>query len=185
MSSIIQQQGPAAPGGPAGRARSNYTWVIVVVVVLVIIALPTMILLFFGLLPSLVAVIIDRSKGHSASFCVFGLNFIGVFPYILELWGGENTINQGLNISTDIFSLLVMYSAAAFGWLLFMAAPQVISSFVLVLQERKVESLRNQQKTLIEEWGPEVSALIDEQAGLEPGQPHNLAEAEEKPDEEE
>lgn len=172
MPDIIDRHTPE--GATAHRRAGNYSWVVIVIVVLVIIALPTMIVLFFGLLPSLVAAIIDRTKGKSATFCVFGINFIGTFPYVLELWGGENTINQALNISMDVFALLVMYSAAAFGWLLFMAAPQVISSVVMVMQERKIASLRNQQKGLIEEWGPEVSALTESDSGLEPGEPHHM-----------
>jgi len=148
---------------PQGKKRGlggNASWILIVSVTLFVIALPTMILLLFGMLPSMVALIIDRSKGKSAASTVSAVNFIGVFPYIMDLWKGGNNIDQALGM-LDIFTMLIMYSAAAMGWLLFMSAPPVISSFVMVLQQRKIANLRKQQKSLIEEWGPDVAALTE------------------------
>lgn len=143
------------------RGRSNMTWILVVGTFLVVIAAPTMIVLFFGMLPTLVAYIIDRTKLKSATFCVGSINFIGVFPYIMDLWTIRNSVDAALNSVTDLFAMLIMYSAAAFGWLLFMAMPTVVASFVTVMQQRKVAQLRGEQKELIEEWGAEVAALVE------------------------
>lgn len=145
------------------RGRSNITWVLVVVTFLLVIAAPTMIVLFFGLLPTLVAYIIDRSPQKSAAFTVFSVNFIGVLPYVMDLWFDRNTIDAALAMVTDLFAMLVMYSAAAFGWLLFITTPTVIASFVTVLNQRKVAELRSEQKELIDEWGAEVAALVEMQ----------------------
>lgn len=122
-----------------------------------------MIVLFFGMLPTLVAFIVDRSEQKSATFCVGSINFIGVFPYVMDLWLKNNTMDAAINNVTDLFAMLIMYSSAAFGWLLFMAMPTVVASFVTVIQQRKVAQLRAQQKELIEEWGAEVAALVEMQ----------------------
>ena len=143
------------------RGRSNLTWILVVGTFLLVIAASTMVVLFFGMLPTLVAYIIDRSEQKSATFCVGAINFIGVFPYILDLWILPSSFDTALNTVSDLFAMLVMYSAAAFGWLMFMAMPTVIASFVTVLQQRKVAQLRGEQKDLIEEWGAEVAALVE------------------------
>lgn len=143
------------------RGRSNLTWILVVGTFLLVIAAPTMIILFFGMLPTLVAYIIDRSQEKSATFCVGAINFIGVFPYVMDLWIDVNSIDAALNSVSDLFAMLIMYSAAAFGWLLFMSMPSVVASFVTVLQQRKVAKLRGTQKELIEEWGAEVAALVE------------------------
>lgn len=156
------------------RGRSNLTWMLVVGTFLLVIAAPTMIILFFGMLPTLVAYIIDRTQQKSATFCVGAINFIGVFPYIMDLWGGFNTVDVALSNVSDLFAMLVMYSAAAFGWLLFMAMPTVVASFVTVLQQRKVATLRAEQKDLIEEWGAEVAALVELQRSDE--REHHLEE---------
>ncbi len=145
------------------RGRSYLTWALLVLTFLAVIALPTMIVMFFGLLPTLVAWIVDRTKGKAASITVGSVNFIGVFPYIMNLWTDFNSVDRALGMVSDIFTLLVMYSAAAFGWLMFLSMPSGISSFVLVLQQRKVAALRGEQKDLIEEWGPDVASLVEMQ----------------------
>lgn len=155
------RQSAADIEGQRQRGRSSLTWVLIVATFLLVIASPTMIILFFGLLPTVVAYIIDRTKGRTATFCVGGINFVGVFPYIITLWTDTNTVGAAMAFVSDIFVMLVMYSSAAFGWLLFLAMPTVVSSFVLVLQQRKVAQLRAEQKELIEEWGPEVAALVE------------------------
>ena len=141
--------------------RSNLTWILVVGTFLLVIAASTMVVLFFGMLPTLVAYIIDRSEQKSATFCVGAINFIGVFPYILDLWILPSSFDTALNTVSDLFAMLVMYSAAAFGWLMFMAMPTVIASFFTVLQQRKVAQLRGEQKDLIDEWGAEVAAIVE------------------------
>lgn len=155
------RQSAADIEGQRQRGRSNLTWVLIITTFLLVIASPTMIVLFFGLLPTFVAFIIDRTKGKTATFCVGGINFVGVFPYVITLWTDTNTIDAAMTFVSDIFVMLVMYSSAAFGWLLYLAMPTVVSSFVLVLQQRKVAQLRAEQKELIEEWGPDVAALVE------------------------
>lgn len=175
-----QEYGDPQPA-PVKRG-GKHTWILVVFVTLVVIALPTMVILFIGMLPSMVALIIDRTKGKSATFCVTGINFIGVFPYIMDLWSGENSFDHALGM-LDIFTMLIMYSAAGMGWIMFMTAPAIISSFVIVMQQKRIATLRGQQKELIEEWGPEVAALaegFDELGGLIP---HSMPGGEEPKDE--
>jgi len=142
---------------------SMLTWIILVGTLLVILAGPTVVILFFGLLPTLVARLIDRSAGRSATFTVGSLNFIGVFPYIVKLWVGDNSFSGALDITTDLVAMMVMYSASAFGWLIYMALPSLISSFVMIMQQRKVAQLRGEQKLLIEEWGSDVAAIVEQQ----------------------
>ena len=86
-------------------------------------SLSSMMILLFGMLPTLVAFIIDRSPRNYAMYCVGGMNFSGVFPYLLDLWTGNHEFNTAIDILTDVFNLLVMYSGAGFGWMLFMAIP--------------------------------------------------------------
>lgn len=160
---MAQNISPEQMASRRQRGRSNLTWILVTLTFLLVIAAPTMIVLFFGMLPTLVAYIIDRSDQKSATFCVGSINFIGVFPYIMDLWIKHNGIDAALNNVTDLFAMLIMYSSAAFGWLLFMAMPTVVASFVTVIQQRKVAQLRAQQKELIEEWGAEVAALVEMQ----------------------
>jgi len=159
----MPQQPSQTPDERRKRGRSYLTWFLIVFAFLLVLAGPTVVVFGLGMLPTLVAFFIDRTKQKSNSLCVGSINFIGVFPYIMDLWSGINDFNASLIIIGDIFNLLVMYSAAAFGWFLFLTMPSIISSFVIVLQQRKVAQLRGEQKDLIDEWGAEVAAIVEVQ----------------------
>lgn len=158
----------AAPrGGQGGVPRQTATsrnrgnlllWSGIILVGLVAASLPTVMLVGIGMLPTFVAWICDRSEEKFATFCVGGLNFSGVFPYVMELWSGTHSIEAATGIMTNVFSLLVMFGSAGLGWMLFAAVPPVIATFLKVLSERKLTVLRTQQRKLVEEWGEEVQS---------------------------
>ena len=126
-------------------------------------SLSTVMILLFGMLPTLVAFIIDRSPRKYAMYCVGGMNFSGVFPYLLDLWTGNHDIATAFEILSDVFSLLVMYAAAGFGWMLFMAVPPLVSAVMTVMSERRLAFLRDNQKSIVKEWGEEVGIADDDE----------------------
>jgi len=129
-------------------------------------------LLAFGMLPALVAMIIDRTEERSATFCVGGLNFCGVFPYLMDLWFGDHSLGQAIGQLTDVFVLAVMYGGACMGWMLYLSLPPVIASFIQVMSERRLQQLRKTQRDILDEWGDEVITDADLGGdGLAPSQP--------------
>tara|TARA_Y100001960_G_scaffold261475_1_gene282411 strand:+ start:54 stop:563 length:510 start_codon:yes stop_codon:yes gene_type:complete len=140
--------------------KNNWTktlWISGVLTLLAIISFPTLIIFIAGMLPTGVARICDRTRQKYATLCVGGLNICGVFPYIMQLWVDNHSVAAALNIISDLFALLVMYSSASIGWLMFIAIPPVVSTFLDVLAQRRVNALRNSQKDISEEWGTEVA----------------------------
>lgn len=131
-----------------------------VLLLLVVIALPTMMVSVIGMLPAIVAWIIDRTPQKYATFCVGGLNFCGVFPYLLDLWSDNHTMLGASNILTDVFALAIMYGAASCGWVIFLVVPPIISSFTTVLTERRLAALQANQKRIMEDWGDDVAQSI-------------------------
>jgi hypothetical protein len=124
-------------------------------------ALPTMLMLAFALPPTLVAAIVDRTPQKHAAFCVGSMNLTGTFPFLLELWTGPNTLADATATLTDVFSLLAIYGAAGFGWMLYGAIPPVVGAFLVAISQRRIGGLRAQQQKLIEEWGPEVAGASE------------------------
>lgn len=153
----VMAKSPAPAQKQSFKHGQMTLWSSVAFFALVIWQLPTVMVLFFGMLPAIVAAIIDRTPKKNGAFCVGGINFCGVFPYIMELWTGDNTIDGAMMMLTDVFSLVVMYGAAAFGWMLYQSVPPVIATFVTVLAQSRVASLRSTQRKLIEEWGEDVA----------------------------
>ncbi|MBT5350818.1 MAG: hypothetical protein HN644_09760 [Rhodospirillales bacterium] len=133
----------------------------IVAVSIVIFAAPTVITIVFGMLPTFAAFITDREKGHYATYCVASFNFCGLFPYMLDLWINEHTILAAVNNLTDVFALIVIFGAAGCGWVIYSVVPSVISSFLLVIAQRRVATLRNDQRKLIDEWGDSVAEHVE------------------------
>lgn len=136
-------------------------WSLLIFALLLIVALPTVMLIAFAMLPAIVAVIIDRTEERSAAFCVGGLNFCGMFPYLMDLWFGDHDLGQAIQILTDVFALAVMYGGACMGWMLYLSLPPVIASFIQVMSERRLEQLRKTQRQILDEWGDEVITDAD------------------------
>ncbi len=160
MAKQRQQTQPNATVQGGGRKRlspTTFIGLVIIFVLLVLVALPTVMLLFFGMLPTIVAYFIDRTQQKYAAFSVGGLNFCGVFPHVLELWDGYHSIGSALGILTDVFSLVVMYGVAVLGWALFSVIPPVVVSVLTVMAQRRVANLRTSQRHIIEEWGEDVA----------------------------
>ena len=151
-------------------------WLGITFVGVVILSLPSVMLVFFGMMPSLVAAIIDRSPQRYSTFCVGGMNFCGVFPYLLDLWAGPADVSAAADIFTDAFAILLMYSAAGFGWLIFLAFPPVVVTLIQVMAQRRAAQCRELQKELIEEWGEDI-AHPEEELGVVASQPAEQARA--------
>jgi hypothetical protein len=130
------------------------------------ISLSSLMLIFFGMLPTVVAFIIDRSHQRANTVCVGAANVCGVFPYLLDLWLKQHSVMGALQILTDVFAIAVMYSAAAFGWLLFIAIPPIVASVLSVLAQHRVVHLRARQKKILEEWSKAVAEDVKNPAVL-------------------
>lgn len=155
--------GTAAQPAPASPAKSlqGLIWTGVITLSAMMVSLPTVMLFYFGLLPSFVAWIVDRSDQKYATFCVFGMNFAGLFPFFIEIWFENHSTDEAIRIMTDVFDLFIIYGAAAFGWMVYIALPPVITTFLSVMSEHRLEVLRENQKNILEEWGENVTRVVD------------------------
>ena len=70
----------------AGRPPPSTARLFMTVALLALIpfSLPTMLLMFAGMLPTLVAALTDRTSSRYAWICVGGLNFAGLCPAVLS-----------------------------------------------------------------------------------------------------
>ncbi len=129
-----------------------------VCVALLAAALPTALMLAISLLPMICAFAIDRTPGRYATISVGMLNFAGTWPFLIKLWTSGHTVVNAMKIVLDPFAWLVIYSAAAVGWLLYFSFPSCVSLCMSMFAGHRITQLRQNQKKLIEEWGPEVAS---------------------------
>lgn len=121
-----------------------------------IISPSSLLILSLGMLPTLVAFFCDRTEQKFALYCVGGMNFCGVFPFLLKLLD-DHSFAAAKAIMSDVFSLAIIFAAAGFGWLMFLSIPPVVSSFLTVLAEARVKSLKSIQSKIVYEWGSGIS----------------------------
>lgn len=149
-----------------GGSRTNWFafWGFVLFVGLIWLSFETVVMVSLAMPPTAVAWIIDRSHQKSATFCVAGMNFCGLFPHLMDFWHGTHSMVAALDIITNVFVLLSIYGAAAFGWMLYVAVPPVVGTFLTVMAQRRVAQLRTLQRQILEEWGESVAraAMGDE-----------------------
>ncbi len=148
------------PPAPPGSALRKGIWFVVILLTMMMLSLPTVILFFLGMLPSLVAWVIDRSEEKHATFCVSGLNFSGLFPFLMDVWFINHSTDFAIRILTDVFNLMIIYGSAAFGWLLYIAVPPVVTIFLSVVAQNRLALLKTTQKNIIEEWGEEIATTV-------------------------
>ena len=148
----------AMPPPPQPRRRGKFwLYFLLISVTMIAVAFPTIIVVGIAMLPAMASWITDRTDQKYGFFCIGGLNFAGMFPYLMDLWSGNHNITGALNIVTDVFALALMYGAAMAGWLVYTVIPPVITSFMTVLTERRLSALRANQRRIVDEWGDEVT----------------------------
>lgn len=111
-----------------------------------------------GMLPSLAALLVDRSQGRVTTLAVTGMNFAGVFPFLLRAWmsGTSHTI------PISVRGAVIMYLSAACGWIVATALPSLVEKTQKTAADYRIKTLRERQRRLLEEWGPEVDERVDE-----------------------
>ncbi|BAI73791.1 hypothetical protein AZL_a02600 (plasmid) [Azospirillum sp. B510] len=136
-----------------------------------LIVLPTTILFGIGMIPTIVAYVVDRDPDKSAPITVGGLNFCGCMPFAIDLWKHQHTLGAVAKILADPLAWLVMYSAAAVGWGLYYGIPPLVAGMEITRAEKRVEVLKQKKVALVQEWGPDVAGDYFDESGEPEAQP--------------
>jgi hypothetical protein len=124
---------------------------------LLVVAAPALIVLFVGMAPTAVAIFIDRDPEKHAAISVATLNFAGVSLYLADFLSGSATFSNAIELVSDVFILVVIYGAAAAGWVLIMILPPASAIVLSVITDSQIQTLRKEQKKLVEDWGEGVT----------------------------
>jgi hypothetical protein len=148
--------------GKRRRSGAAVTFAVLAVLGLALAALPLCILVLAGTLPTAVAVIVDRHRGRYLARTVGAMNFAGVVPGALRLWEAGITFQSLEQVIGSPYSWLVMYGAAAIGWVLYFCVPPVVAMVLEVKVDETKRRLEARAKALIDEWGEEVTGQKSE-----------------------
>jgi len=156
--SIVDNARPVAkPVGRAARRSASATVAIALVTLLAVTALPLCILLLTGLVPSMVAALVDRYRAKYLTRTVGFMNLAGLTPLVVQLWGAGHTMLGLADILSRPINWLTMYGAAGIGWVLFLGMPSLARVFVDIRADQLQRDLEARAAGLVREWGEEVT----------------------------
>ena len=145
----------------AGKKKSKLGWkgqlLVTVGAIAAIVFLPTTIILFVGMIPTLVAVLVDRTAEQVRGMTVGAMNLAGCMPFVMDLWTSGHTPERAVEIVFQPLPIVVMYSAAGFGYLVEWAMTGIVVTFLEQKAAHRLRSIAAQQESLIGRWGREVS----------------------------
>ena len=145
----------------ARQQRSNALQVLGIFGVLTaVVFMPTTIVLFFSMLPTLVASLIDRGGKGTKTLTIGAMNIAGASPYLLDLWTSGHTPNNAMSIIFDPNTIIVCYSAAGFGYIIDWAMGKAVRGFLIKKANLRLESIQARQNELVARWGKEVSGEL-------------------------
>ncbi len=168
--------------GQQGTKRGTYqflSWFLAPL--LYVVFFPTALVLTVGMIPTLIAYfIIDRTRKKYATKTVGWLNLAGAFAICMVMWKGDHSTEKAMELLGEPYSWVLMYGAAAIGWVLYFGVRPIVSAYLSVKTDAKRNALRSRQRELIREWGDTVR-----QGAQEWENEHGRADAGDEQDEDE
>ncbi|MDH3241437.1 MAG: acyl-CoA synthetase [Alphaproteobacteria bacterium] len=146
--------------GRTSRTKGPVYWGTVIFATLAIgmvFALPTVLVIGMGLLPTFAALLVDVHPRKYAAWSVGLLNGSGLLPYLGQLWIKGHTLDGAFAVLSDVVAWLVVYSAAGAGWLIYMAMPTLGSVIIDIRSNSQIRRLKAEKQALIDEWGEAVA----------------------------
>lgn len=112
-----------------------------------------------GMLPAILSSIVDKGEGRFASKTISACNFVGIAPYLFNLSQIAEPIAMGAVAKELMFNVqtwVMVYSFAFIGWAVIWLVPNITQIVFIVKTEIKYNLLKEEQESLIEEWGEEI-----------------------------
>ena len=146
------------------RKKSRSTWkaqiFLIAALMLGVVFNALAVILLVGMIPTIVAAIVDRSEGRMRAVTVGAINFAGCTPFLVEVFKKGNTIETAITYITQPRTIVVMYMAAGMGYLIDWAMTGIVSAIMVQRAKARIKEIKKDQKDLIERWGVEVTGTI-------------------------
>jgi hypothetical protein len=146
------------------RVRRSMGWqaqiLLITFIIVAVLFAPTTLLLFVGMLPTLCAKLIDKTKERTKVLTVGFMNFAGCFPYWFQLAQQGHDLDTALRILGEPMTIVIMYCAAAVGYLIEWLVAGIVASIKVQLGKARLVEISRIHEEMVEKWGPEVSGDI-------------------------
>ena len=127
---------------------------IILFILICIISFPIVLILIFGLLPTLTILFVDK-KNYDKQLIVGCFNIGGVFFYLFGLLN-KFSVGQQNDIADNIFMTILMLGSAALGLVLYNELPNFYAYLYRLISTRKIDKINTRLEKLKEDWGEEI-----------------------------
>lgn len=121
-------------------------------IALAIVVLPAFIVIYGGMLPTMVAFLIDDRSGRYLFRTVAVTNAAGVIPYLLDSFRYSSNAGVIISPAGRIDTWMTMYGAAIGGWLLVIGIPLVWRMGFEMVLEFRMGRYEEARKLFAQEW---------------------------------
>ncbi len=146
---------PVKAKAPAGGRRGG-TVLIILGTVLTVAALPLFLLFAAGMAPAAIAALVDTHPRRYLARAVAATNLAGMVVPVLALYDIGVNLPGAQHVLSDPQMWLIMYGAAALGWLLDFFMPAVARVIIDMRADQLQSQLEQRAAQLVKEWGEEV-----------------------------
>ena len=119
--------------------------------------IPTTVLFFVCLIPTMVAYIVDRSFYKTIWVTVGVMNIAGTIPAWFRLWDIGHTVENALYIVMQPMTIIVAYGGAAVGWFIYINITPFIASIIIMKNESRLKQIDKRLRELHRKWGDDVA----------------------------
>lgn len=131
---------------------------LLLVVPLAMVFLPTTAVVTTGMIPTLVALVIDSSPKRYLTITVGGLNLVGCAYFMHLLWSMPQGVSAVMTVLGSSYGWLCALTGAGCGWLLFLSMPPLVRSFASAQARIRLFRLNRDMERMIEDWGADVAS---------------------------
>ena len=156
----MAEEKKAAPQKKAkGIGRTTIILMVLTSMAIAIISVYSVVVLVFGLLPGLIAMVVDYDPRQYLSRIVISFNAVGVAPYILQILNSSVADMTAYQLIISPKTWLVIYASAGVGWVIYWMFPQIAMMLMPMQNKNRIESLNKELDELAEEWGEDVRGV--------------------------
>lgn len=119
----------------------------------------SVIIVLFGLLPGLVAMIVDQEPKRYISKIVLTFNALGIAPFIIKILRSASGNGAAIEIIIDPRTWMMIFSGAAVGWVLYWVFPQIAIFLHNMKVNIRIKQLEIELAKLSNEWGDDIKTL--------------------------
>ena len=110
------------------------------------------ILLLIGMLPAIVAMIVDDTATLAWFKTVFCFNLSGILPFIADLYQQGNSLSSMQQLVSSFDMWLVVYCAAGAGWLTVWLCGKVSHWLVRLYTQGRIDNHQRKIEKIDKEW---------------------------------